>query len=314
MGSPLRRAGLVVHSGRRGAVEAARTLTDWLRAREVETRSLRSEATNADEAFPPESFADGLDLVVSVGGDGTLLRAAQLANAADVPVLGVKVGRLGFLTEVEPREAPALLAGILRGSMVIEERMAVEAVPVDAPWTDAQWALNEVIVEKSARHRLITLGAAVAEEYITTFSADGVIVATPTGSTAYSFSARGPIVSPKLPCILLTPVSPHMVFDRPLVLSPEEAVLLEVLGEEPGLLSADGRPGLELPVGSRVRIEQAKRPARLVRRADSPSFLSLLREKFSLPGEAPHGTTLRHRGRGVRPASPGSTGDVVGHG
>src|SRR5437016_12630992 len=124
--------------------------------------------------------------------------------------------------------------------------MALEARPVDAPWTEPQWALNEIIVEKTARHRLIALEARIGGEYVTTFSADGVIVATPTGSTAYSFSARGPIVSPKVDCLLLTPVSPHMVFDRAIVLSPDEGVTLEVQGDEPGLLSADGRAGLPM--------------------------------------------------------------------
>jgi NAD+ kinase len=199
------------------------------------------------------------------------------------------VGRLGFLTEVEPVEAPELLEQILEGKLVTEERPALMAHPVDAPWTEPQWALNEVIVEKTSRHRLVTLAAIVAGEHISTFSADGVIVATPTGSTAYSFSARGPIVSPKLSCLVLTPVSPHTVFDRSIVVAPDEGVTLQVLGEEPGLLSADGRPGLELPVGSEVRIGPAPRPTRLVRRPDSPSFFALLREKFSLPGAAPHG-------------------------
>jgi NAD+ kinase len=123
----------------------------------------------------------------------------------------------------------------------------------------------------------------VNDDYVTTFSADGVIAATPTGSTAYSFSARGPIVSPALDCIVLTPVSPHMVFDRPIVLAPDEQVTLEVQEDEPGLLSADGRHGLELPVGSRVRIRRADRPARLLRREGSDSFYSLLRRKFQLP-------------------------------
>ena len=123
---------------------------------------------------------------------------------------------------------------------------------------------------------------------VTTFSADGVIVATPTGSTAYSFSARGPIVSPEVDCLLLTPVSPHMVFDRSIVLAPGEGVTLEVQGDEPGLLSADGRAGLPMPVGSRVRIDKADSPVRLVRRETSPSFWAVLGEKFSLPGEAPH--------------------------
>jgi len=285
---------MVVHAGRSGAVEAARWLADWLRQRGVATCWLAGDASEnappADdqERRPVETFAEGLDLVISVGGDGTLLRAAHLATQADVPLLGVKVGRLGFLTEVEPFEAPALLSQILEGNVRTEERMALMAHPVDAPWTEPQWAFNEVIVEKTARHRLIRLSASIAGEYVTTFSADGVIVATPTGSTAYSFSARGPIVSPKVSCLLLTPVSPHMVFDRAIVLAPEEGVALEVVGDEAGLLSADGRPGLELPVGSRVRIQRADRPVRLIRRASSPSFFSLLREKFSLPGTAPH--------------------------
>jgi NAD+ kinase len=286
---PVERVGFVVHGGKAGATEAAEHLSAWLRDRGVKTCSLEGESPRADQERPPDSFGDGLDLVVSVGGDGTLLRAALLANRNDVPVLAVKVGRLGFLTEVEPEEAPNLLAEVLEGDMRIEERMALVARPVGASWTEPQWALNEVIVEKKARHRLVTLGALVSGQYLTRFSADGVIVATPTGSTAYSFSARGPIVSPTVQCLVLTPVSPHMVFDRSIVLSPEEGVMLEVLGEEPGQLSADGRAGLELPVGSAVRIERASTPARLVRGHSSPGFFSLLREKFSLPGEAPHG-------------------------
>ena len=281
----LHRVGLVVHAGRPGAVEAANELVRWLRERQIRSRCLEGEDVIADEKTPVATFGAGLDLVLSVGGDGTLLRAASLGAPEGVPVVGVKVGRRGFLTEVEPAGAPDLLTAALDGRVLLEERLALEAWPSGAPWSEAQWALNEVIVEKRARHRLITLAAMIGGEYVTTFSADGVIVATPTGSTAYSFSARGPIVSPKVSCLLLTP---HMVFDRSIVLSVEEGVTLEVRGEEPGLLSADGRPGLELPVGARVRIEPAGRPARLVRGEGSPSFFALLREKFSLPGAAPH--------------------------
>jgi NAD+ kinase len=288
-GRRIERVGLVVHAGRPAAVAAARDLVSWLRSRGgVQTRCLQGEDVAADEQQTPASFAAGLDLVMSVGGDGTLLRAAQLASMADVPVLGVKVGRVGFLTEVEPADAPDLLESILDGHLMLEEREALVARPHGASWDEPQWALNEVIVEKHARHRLITLAVKIGGEAVTTFSADGVIVGTPTGSTAYSFSARGPIVSPKVPCLLVTPVSPHMVFDRSIVVSVEEGVTLEVLGEEPGQLSADGRPGLEMPVGSQVRIEAAPRPARLVRRVGSPGFFALLREKFSLPGAAPH--------------------------
>jgi NAD+ kinase len=286
---PIDRIGLIVHTGRDAAVAAARMLIDWLREQRVASRSLRGEALGADETASEMAFTEGLDLVVSVGGDGTLLRAARVANRAVVPLLGVKVGRMGFLTEVEPAGAVKLLGQILEGRMLIEERMAVVATPMDGPSLEPQWALNEVIVEKVSRHRLVSLRALVGDEYVATFSADGVIVATPTGSTAYSFSARGPIVSPRASCLLLTPVSPHMVFDRSIVLAPDESVTLEVLGEEPAQLSADGQSGPELPVGSRVLIQRADQPARLVRREGAPSFFALLREKFQLPGELPPG-------------------------
>jgi NAD+ kinase len=283
------RFGLVVHGGRPAAKEAAARLEGWCRDRGIETRYLKGLDVGAEETEEAARFREGLDLVISFGGDGTLLRAALQANRADVPLLGVNVGRLGFLTETVPEEAPDVLESFLEGDIDVQERLALVAEAEGAPWDEPQWALNEVIVEKTARHRLVTLAAFVGEDPVTTFSADGVIVATPTGSTAYSFSARGPIVSPWLQCLVLTPVSPHMLFDRPLVLAPDEHVVLEVKGVEPGLLSADGRPGLELPIGSRVRIRRADRPARFLRRKESETFYSLLRRKFALPFEPPTG-------------------------
>jgi NAD+ kinase len=278
------RFGFVVHGGRDAALRAAGTLVEWCRDRGITTRVLEGPVVKADETAGEEAFADGLDLVISVGGDGTLLRGAFMGNRADVPVLGVKVGRLGFLTEVEPDDAPALLELWMAGGGRIDERMALEAV-VEGTAQGPQWALNEIIVEKRARHRVVRLAATVNDDHVTTFSADGVIVASPTGSTAYSFSARGPIVSPRLPCIVLTPVSAHMVFDRPIVLAPDEQVTLEVRDDEPALLSADGRPALELPVGARVLVRRAGRPARLLRGGGGESFYSLLRRKFSLPAD-----------------------------
>jgi NAD+ kinase len=270
--------GFVVHGGRLAAGRAAEDLMAWARDRDVASVVL------PDDDRPGE-VGGGVELVVSVGGDGTLLRAALWGHRLDVPVLGVKVGRLGFLTEVEPDEAPALLEAWRAGEAEVEERMALVAESEGAEWEEPQWALNEVIVEKRARHRVVRLAAWVGEDYVTTFSADGVIVATPTGSTAYSFSARGPIVSPRLPSLVLTPVSAHMVFDRAIVLAPEEQVTLEVQDDEPGFLSADGRRALDLPVGSRVRIRRADRPARLVRSKRAESFYSLLRRKFQLPAD-----------------------------
>jgi len=265
---------LVVHPGREAAIAAAESIRDRFAGDGVEVLVLKDEA----EAPP------ACDLVVSIGGDGTFLRAAHLAWAASCPVLGVKVGRMGFLTEVEPEGAGELIRKVLDGRARIEERLAVVAAPLDGPPFEPQWGLNEVIIEKHARHRLVRLVVSVDGAYVATFSADGVIVATPTGSTAYSFSARGPIVAPSVACLVLTPIAAHMVFDRSFVLDAAQEVTIEVVGDEMGLLSADGRASIELPVGSRLSIRRADRSARLVRREDASGFLSLVRDKFELPG------------------------------
>lgn len=277
----MRRVGFVVHPAREAAADAARRLDAWLRERGIEVRWFEGAATEDTELAT--AFASGLDLVVSVGGDGTFLRAAHVASRTGCPILGVKVGRVGFLTEVEPDGVVPLLGRVLDGTAVIEERLAVVAESARHAF-EPQWALNEMMVEKRARHRLVRLALFVDDVYITTFSADGVIVATPTGSTAYSFSAGGPIVTPTIACMLVTPVAAHMVFDRTLVLGADEHVTLEVVGEEPGLISADGRESLELPVGARVRIGAADEPARVVRPDGGPAFHALVREKFDLPG------------------------------
>ena len=159
------------------------------------------------------------------------------------------------------------------------------ASPAAGAAFQTQWGLNEIMVEKRARHRLVRLAVEVDGDYVTTFSADGVVVATPTGSTAYSFSARGPIVSPDVACLVLTPVAAHMVFDRSFVLGARQRVELEVIGDEPGLLSADGRESIELPVGSRVSIGAADQPSFGPVAAGASSFLTRVRDKFGLPGD-----------------------------
>jgi len=264
------RVAFVVHEGRPPAVAAAATLR-----RVLEVRGVACDGSGAEP----------VDLVITVGGDGTFLRGAHAAATMGVPVVGVKVGRLGFLTEVEPHEAEALVVAALAGEAPIEERLAVIAEPLGTVSFEPQWGLNEIMIEKRARQRLVRLRVDVDGEYVTTFSADGVIVATPTGSTAYSFSARGPIVSPSVAALVMTPVAPHMVFDRSIVLDATQQVTLEVIGDEPGLLSADGRDPIELPVGAAVRIRASRRPARFVRRPDAPGFLARVREKFGLPDE-----------------------------
>jgi NAD+ kinase len=266
--------GFVVHERRDAAVAAAEDLVRHLEAEGVGTVRLA-----------PREGSTPVDLVVAVGGDGTFLRAAFVASQLRAPVLGVKVGRLGFLTEVEPHEALPLVLDVLAGRARIEERLAVVGETEGEPAFPPQWGMNEIMVEKRARHRLVRLRVEVDGAYVTTFSADGVIVATPTGSTAYSFSARGPIVSPEVPCLVVTPIAAHMVFDRSFVLAAAQVVTLEVVGEEPAMLSADGRETVEVPVGTRVRIRASNRPARFVRRHDASAFLLRVREKFGLPGD-----------------------------
>jgi NAD+ kinase len=283
--------GFVIHAGRASAVGAADALRTALARDGVETLDLDGNAADVDR-------------VVAVGGDGTFLRAAHVAAQVGCPVLGVKVGRLGFLTEVEPAEALGLILESLEGRARVEERLAVVAEPAEGATFPAQWAMNEIMVEKRARHRLIRLKMSVDGEYVTTFSADGVIVATPTGSTAYSFSARGPIVSPDVPCVVVTPIAAHMVFDRSFVLGAGRTVALEVVGDEPGLVSADGRETQEIPVGTEVRIRVSNRPARFVRRDDAAGFLTRVRDKFDLPGEEDDDVVVR--------SADGPAGDVGG--
>ena len=266
--------GFLVHERREAAVRAGDELA----------RRLRDDGVNTVRLTPDDASIP-VDLVVAVGGDGTFLRAAFVASRVRAPVLGVKVGRLGFLTEVEPADALPLIRDALEGRARIEERLAVVGeTEVDGAFPP-QWGMNEIMVEKLARQRLVRLRVEVDGAYVTTFSADGVIVATPTGSTAYSFSARGPIVSPNVPCLVVTPIAAHMVFDRSFVLAADQVVTLEVVGEEPALLSADGRETVEVPVGTRVRIRASNRPARFVRRDDGSAFLPRVREKFGLPGD-----------------------------
>jgi NAD+ kinase len=282
--------GFVVHGGRPAAVEDAETLVAWARRRGIRTRSFQEDRVGADEVTDHPGFPEGLSLVVSVGGDGTFLRAAYQAMLCGCPVLGVNVGRMGFLTEVDPPDAVPLLERAIAGTARIEERLAVVAEPESGTeWTEPQWGLNEVMVEKGARHRVVRLAVFFDGEYVTTFSGDGVIVATPTGSTAYSFSVRGPMVNPSIECLVVTPVAAHMVFDRSFVLRADERITVEVLGEQPGLISADGRASLHLPVGARVVVRAADTRLRLVRREVAESFYRKVRDRFHLPDEEEFG-------------------------
>jgi NAD+ kinase len=227
----------------------------------------------------------GPDLVLSLGGDGTMLRAAQHAHAADAPLLGINLGTVGYLTEVEPGHEREAIGLLLEGSFTLEERMILKAEQVEAN-CDPYIVLNEVLVERASRLRLVKLSVSVGGERLATFNGDGVIVATPTGSTAYALSAGGPIVSPRAKCLVVVPVNPHMMFARPFVLGPDESVevLVDGNGEGEGaVMSLDGATGCELAGGDRVLIQRHPRPLRLIR-FEGGRFVERLRTKLHLPG------------------------------
>lgn len=237
-----------------------------------------------EHAVPEQEVGTGLDLAVSLGGDGTMLRTIDLVSGSGAPVLGVNVGQLGYLTEVEPDDLTEALDGFFAGSHQIEERMLL-TVSLDAPSRGEvpapQLALNEAVLEKTPLGHTVRLGVTVDGEFFTPYAADGLIVATPTGSTAYSFSARGPIVAPEHRALVLTPVSPHMLFDRSLILNPETVIRIEVVGHRPATLSVDGRNLGELREGDAIECTAAPHPARLVSFGER-DFLGILKAKFGL--------------------------------
>ena len=220
-----------------------------------------------------------VDLVIAFGGDGTLLRAAEHIGDARVPVLGINLGHLGFLSAIEEDDLDEAVDRLVADGVVVEERLGVRARIDDGPPIDA---LNDIIIEKHDVGRSIRLALSIAGEPLVTWAADGVIVASPTGSTAYSMSAGGPIVSPRVDGLIVTPVAPHGLFARSIVVPGDEGIRLVVQADsDPAGLSADGRAPRALPAGSVVDVERARHPV-LLARLEASSFWTLVREKFGL--------------------------------
>jgi NAD+ kinase len=274
---------IVPHHERDEVVDLAAQAAAWLHARGHEAW-LRPDDALAIGC--PELAADRpvteATLAISLGGDGTMLRTVELLGGEPTPVLGVNVGVLGYLPEVEPAQLAGALQRYADGDYEIEERMLVEVALMRRNGDPERWrALNEGVIEKCGNGHTVRLLVSIDGALFTSYVADGLIVATPTGSTAYSLSARGPIVSPRHRAVLLTPVSPHMLFDRSLVLDPDEVVTIELAGHRPASLSVDGRPVATLETGDAVVYRGAKEVARLVRfgRRD---FHQILKAKFGL--------------------------------
>jgi NAD+ kinase len=274
---------LVAHQERAEAAALAVEAAEWLGARGHKAWLVPEDAEALGlYSLSSDTEPSSADLALSLGGDGTVLRTVELVDG--VPIIGVNVGQLGYLTEVEPHALTTALGRWLDGRYTIEGRMLLEIIvrPAGPSRPVGRFrALNEAVIEKRESGHTVRLLVSIDGTPFTSYATDGLIVATPTGSTAYSLSARGPIVSPQHRAILLTPVSPHMLFDRSLVLDPSEPVTIEVLGHRPADLSIDGRRVAGLDRGDRVTCGPDAEVARFIR-FGGRRFHQILKTKFGL--------------------------------
>ncbi|HEX3946454.1 MAG TPA: NAD(+)/NADH kinase [Acidimicrobiales bacterium] len=292
---------VLVNGARAEARRLAAEVGPWLEARGHHGRVLQlGEADRAAGHVPAGDLSDanlaGADLAVSLGGDGTFLRMVPLAYAAKIPVLGVNFGRLGYLLEVAPARFWDALERTLAGEVTLEER-TVLAISVNGALASAagddrslpgdggeRWwiALNEMVAEKTVPGHMVQLSTAIDGEACLSYKADGVLVATPTGSTAYNLSAGGPVISPTMRAMVVTPVAPHLSIDRSLVLQPDQVVTVGVLGGRPAVLVVDGREVGRLSPGAEVVCRVAPDPIRFVTLGER-GFAGLLRQTLA-PG------------------------------
>lgn len=241
-------------------------------------------------AAPAEALGDGVDfgdveLVMVLGGDGTILRAAELVREAEIPLLGVNLGHVGFLAESERADLEETVRWVADRSYTVEERTTIEVLVWQGDTLLGQsWALNEAAIEKANRERMIEVVMEVDGRPVSSFGCDGVVLATPTGSTAYAFSASGPIVWPEVEALLMVPISAHALFAKPLVVAPTSVLAVELLTrtEAAGVLWCDGRRSIDLPPGARVEVRRSEHPVRLARTHQTP-FSERLVRKFELP-------------------------------
>jgi NAD+ kinase len=286
---------VVLHSGRetnlRTAADVAKRLAEsGVRLRVIGEEWAEVPHDDLSPAMAPRIIeerpgcAEGTEVVLVLGGDGTLLRAAEMARPVGVPLLGVNLGRVGFLAETEEESLDEALDAIVEGRYAVEERMTLDAVARSNGDVLARtWALNEATVEKSTRERILEVVLEVDGRPVSAFGCDGVLCATPTGSTAYAFSAGGPLVWPQVEALLLIPSNAHALFARPMVISPDSQVAIEVdPSGPPALLDCDGRRTFPLPPGARVELARGGTPVLMVR-LDGRPFADRLVRKFDLP-------------------------------
>ena len=312
-----RRVLVIAHTGRQEARDVAGqfclALNKFgiaLRLLEHEAADLALDLTDVEVVTPHPEAAAGCEVVVVIGGDGTILRAAELARECGTPLLGINLGHVGLLAEAESDDVEFTIDAIVNRRYTAEERLTIDV----SVYRDAEghkelvcttWALNEASVEKAARERMIEVVVEVDGRPLSRWGCDGVVCATPTGSTAYNFSAGGPIVWPGVEALLMVPISAHALFARPLVVAPTSVLAVEVIArtDGSGVLWADGRRTVELPPGARIEVQRGRLPVRLVRLHHAP-FTDRLVAKFGLPVAGWRGAAERRRLHGSRDEGP----------
>ena len=273
----------VVHSARAEAVEIASAAATGLNAHGITIVITASDADSPQLShLETVDTAEGCELVLVFGGDGTILRGVEIARPFDVPVLGVNLGHVGFLAEAEPEDLDTLIGVVVNKSWSVEERFALAVTTKgDEGQHWSSWALNDVAIEKFTRERLAQLMVSIDDRPLSRWACDGVLVSTPTGSTAYAFSAGGPVVWPEVDAMLVVPVSAHALFARPLVVAPQSTVEVTVL-EGPVVISADGRRTCDVSAGATITIVRDPQAVKLARIHQTP-FTERLVAKFELP-------------------------------
>ncbi len=310
---PVRRVLLLAHTGREDARDVARAFCKALTAHGIVVRLIDREAVDLGldtEAFEPGietvpaprpgdggTAATDCELAVVIGGDGTILRAAELTHGTGTPLLGVNLGHVGFLAEAEYDDVESTISAIVERDYTSEERLTIDVqVFQGKELVSGTFALNEVSVEKAARERMLEVVVEIDGRPLSRWGCDGIVCATPTGSTAYNFSAGGPVVWPGVEALLMVPISAHALFARPMVVAPTSVLAVEVLESTngAGVMWADGRRTVDLPPGARIEVRRGTTPVRLVRLHDSP-FTDRLVAKFGLPVQGWRGASERRR-------------------
>ncbi len=289
-----RTVAVLTHMGRPAAIAAATRLVEGLSAAGIvaalpddDLGQLDPRLAHAVKPLPkPINEAHGIELMVVLGGDGTILRGAEWVLASEIPLLGVNLGHIGFLAEAESSEIDSIVQRIVDRSYTVEERFTIEVklrVCDSAETVWSSYAINEVSIEKASRERMLEVLVEVDGRPLSRWACDGMLVATPTGSTAYAFSAGGPVIWPGVDALLVVPLSAHALFARPLVLGPTSTVVVEVIdgSQTHGLVWCDGRRSIELRTGMEIEVTRGHHRLRLARLSEAP-FTDRLVNKFGL--------------------------------